>query len=434
MLSGSPAETGCDPTDIGQVSTAAKRRRTDAEAASNIVAGSRANDMIALLFYNTVVNAGSGDRTDHYECSPEYTHQLFDDERVVLTVPEGRHIREVRIRVFVDCRDLSHSIIFPPRSLLAHEEARQLLQRMRSGLPPDCAVIEDDLLLSTDSCWRGGEVLKRIRRTSLPASNDPTWEVPFRLLSSCCDPWTVCRPSYRAPPGQLVDSFIKGDLQLAVHLASNAHEGAGLLLRRAEKLAMWFIETADSVDFSDDRWEVLFLFAAAAAAGDTSAATASTTTAQKMDRFVGYFTLFSFRNPYLGTNFIALSVRAQTYSRSHLTSLYAAMEHAILYYATEHCMVCRYQAASMPSTHRSLRAAPRIGSRVVAVRVPTGRCPPRGQRGHRGGPLSGLPSPPRSGGLRLVPAALRHWHGGPEDNKRSADGIIIIIICDPPQQ
>lgn len=295
MLSGPPAEASCNPTDSSQVSAGTKRRRTDAETASNNVAGSRTNDMIALLFYNTVVNVGPGDRTDHYECSPEYTHQLFDDERVILTVPEGRHIREVRIRVFIDCRDLSHSIIFPPRSLLVHEEARQLLQRMRSGLPPDCAVIEDDLDLSTDSSWRGGEVLKRVRKTSLPAaSNDPAWEVPFRLLSSCCDPWTVCRPSYRAPPGQLVDSFRKGDLQLAVHLASDAHEGAGLLLRRAEKLAMWFIETADSVDFSDDRWEVLFLFA-----GDASHPSAT----QKADRFVGYFTLFSFRNPYLGTSF-----------------------------------------------------------------------------------------------------------------------------------
>lgn len=289
MLSGPAAEAGCDPTEVCDAS-GTKRRRTDAEAANNNVSGSRANDLIALLFYNAVLGARSGDRTDHYEVSPEYTHQLFDDERVVLTVPEGRHIREVRIRVFIDCRDLSHSIIFPPRSLLAHEEARQLLQRMRSGLPPDCAVIEDDLLLSADSSWRGGEVLKRVRRTSPSAL-----ELPFRLLSSCCDPWTVCRPSYRAPPGQLVDSFRKGDLQLAVHLASNAHEGAGLLLQRAEKIAMWFIETADSVDFSDDRWEVLFLFA-----GDMSTSP-SATAARRVDRFVGYFTLFSFRNPYLGT-------------------------------------------------------------------------------------------------------------------------------------
>jgi hypothetical protein len=295
MLSGPSVEADCDPTEVCDAS-GTKRRRTDPEAVNNNVAGWRANDMIALLFYNAVIGAGSGDRTDHYEVSPEYTHQLFDDERVILTVPEGRHIREVRIRVFIDCRDLSHSIIFPPRSLLAHEEARQLLQRMRSGLPPDCAVIEDDLLLSSDSSWRGGEVLKRVRRTKPSAM-----EEPFRLLSSCCDPWTVCRPSYRAPPGQLVDSFRKGGLQLAVHLASNAHEGAGLLLQRAEKLAMWFIETADSVDFSDDRWEVLFLFA-----GDMAT---SPSAAQKVDRFVGYFTLFSFRNPSLGTSSIAF-VRA----------------------------------------------------------------------------------------------------------------------------
>ena len=32
------------------------------------------------------------------------------------------------------------------------------------------------------------------------------------------------------------------------------------LLSKAEKLALWFIETADSVDFQSDQWEALFLF------------------------------------------------------------------------------------------------------------------------------------------------------------------------------
>jgi len=38
--------------------------------------------------------------------------------------------------------------------------------------------------------------------------------------------------------------------------------GASELIARAEKTAMWFIETADSVDFADLRWSAVLLFQA----------------------------------------------------------------------------------------------------------------------------------------------------------------------------
>jgi hypothetical protein len=67
-------------------------------------------------------------------------------------------------------------------------------------------------------------------------------------------------------------------------LATNADDGASTLLKRAEGLAMWYIETADGVDFTDSRWEVVYLY-------------------QKTLHsycFVGYMTLFTFRNPFAG--------------------------------------------------------------------------------------------------------------------------------------
>lgn len=35
--------------------------------------------------------------------------------------------------------------------------------------------------------------------------------------------------------------------------------GAVELIERLEKVAIWFIETADSVDFTDPRWKALLL-------------------------------------------------------------------------------------------------------------------------------------------------------------------------------
>jgi len=61
--------------------------------------------------------------------------------------------------------------------------------------------------------------------------------------------------------------------------------GASELIARAEKTAMWFIETADSVDFADLRWSAVLLF--------------QTLSNERV--FVGYMTLFSFLNPITGS-------------------------------------------------------------------------------------------------------------------------------------
>lgn len=65
-------------------------------------------------------------------------------------------------------------------------------------------------------------------------------------------------------------------------------KGAGALLKKAECLAMWYIETADGVDFNDTRWEVVNLYKA------------STRGSKTCYSFVGYMTLFTFRNPFAG--------------------------------------------------------------------------------------------------------------------------------------
>jgi hypothetical protein len=59
------------------------------------------------------------------------------------------------------------------------------------------------------------------------------------------------------------------------------------LLQRAERLAMWYIETASTIDFNDDKWEVLFLMKKDLRTNERS--------------FIGYATLYTFHNPFLGS-------------------------------------------------------------------------------------------------------------------------------------
>lgn len=101
-------------------------------------------------------------------------------------------------------------------------------------------------------------------------------------------------------------------------------QGAGELLSRAEKIAMWYIETASSIDFKDDKWEVVYIIKRV---GD-----------QKI--FVGYCTLYTFHNPFLGSKIricqvlilppfqgkgfgrkLLLFIYNLVYSRSHISEI-----------------------------------------------------------------------------------------------------------------
>ena len=87
--------------------------------------------------------------------------------------------------------------------------------------------------------------------------------------------------------GQKIHEFEVGVDKFAITLAKNDDNGAAALLNTCEKMAMWFIETADSVDFSDRRWEAMFVHRKGLVAHS--------------NEFVGYMTLFTFNNPIVGS-------------------------------------------------------------------------------------------------------------------------------------
>ena len=190
-----------------------------------------ANDVIKLHF--------SG-----YEesISPTYTHQLFDDE--LITFDPLSYSQDIVDSLCIDVNiDLSGGISLSSVLVTGNiDDAKktEILGKLGKGLP------------------------------------DVVGEEDARFL----------------PCGRLLRSFKVEDAAYEIWHATHEDKGACECLKQAERLAVWFIETADSVDFRDDRWEVLFLLRATTCVGSDL----------NKDRvFVGYTTLFSFRNPMIGS-------------------------------------------------------------------------------------------------------------------------------------
>jgi hypothetical protein len=195
----------------------------------------RANERIRLHFHGLDVR----------EFEPTFTHQLFDDEKLDFLSEDELALR---ISVHVQCQqELATSVSIT--GIESRITTQILIDHLKKGLPRDVTIDSTDL----------------VKTISLPV-------------------------------GQHVHSFMNNNHQYHICLATDKDTNAGDLLHRAEKLAMWFIETADAIDFSDPRWEVLFLYEQHPIIQSTD--NASNHQCQYL--FVGYTTLFTFHNPILG--------------------------------------------------------------------------------------------------------------------------------------
>ena len=68
-----------------------------------------------------------------------------------------------------------------------------------------------------------------------------------------------------------------------------------MFLRRAEKVAMWHIETADAVDYADEHWEIATLYRCQDVIDNNNNNIDSC-----VRSVVGYMTLYTFLNPFKG--------------------------------------------------------------------------------------------------------------------------------------
>ena len=174
---------------------------------------------------------------DGRRCSPSFTHQLFEEETIL--VPSLSYDCPLTIILYVSLTDtvsLSAIKIDSQKEVMSPRDRAELMETLGKALPP----------LDSDA---------------LPL----------------------------IPVGKRIEQFEHSDVRYEIWLATHRDAHACELLSRCEKLAIWFIETADGVDFRDDRWEALFLFEV------------TQKNERSQYRLAGYTTLFSFRNPVVGS-------------------------------------------------------------------------------------------------------------------------------------
>lgn len=254
-----------------------------------------ANAFISLVFVDSCCNLGSPKEAttareyQYFNSKPTYTHQLFDEEKISFlsdvtfnafnatynSVGKGSDGARSKpeLLIYVKCDDLSHYATTRMITLQADKET--LMDHIKSSLP------------TSSICHVGDEC----SFDSL-VSESSVVTVPGSLLSA---------------PSTFLDGSVRNYIQLPsslssfeMHLASAKDSGAQELLHRAELIAKWYIETADSVNFADERWEVLNLHRKDSfdlTGVNDSAAHAEASTYS----FAGYMTLFTFNNPFLGS-------------------------------------------------------------------------------------------------------------------------------------
>lgn len=249
----------------------------------------KANDIIELYFYNAT------SFNNEYGCNrsfrPEYTHQLFDNEEISFLLSEEYDKNETKVKIYIDClQQLKHSLYFSKN--IKEQHCQQLYQKLIKSLPDDTIIIKDDI---------NNLILNQIT----PIVNTNITSI-IPLISP-------------PPPGILLHSFYNHKQLFEIWLVTSKDHNhtttANKVLECSMKIAMWYIETADMIDFSDDRWEALFLYSCSndcynnnsnsnntinnnTYSDNNNSCTKSTITTNRS--FVGYMTLFSFRNPFQG--------------------------------------------------------------------------------------------------------------------------------------
>lgn len=248
-----------------------KRQRLDESGAScppatvardnfALAAFPRANDVINFLVRSPFSDTLSA------PVRPWFTHQIFPDEQLRLTTtqfPPGSSID-----VVVDAQTLAFDVEVHLAADIPMSDQQAVLEYLKEHMRP--------LALPKDTADAQFRVIG-------PDHRQPATEAKRAEDQAC------------AAIGELVaTNFCSAEdpttfeVRLASHQSATA---ATALLARLEALAMWFIETASPVDFTEAKWELLLAYEVGR----------STTTAAPTRSVAGYLTLYTFHNPFLGS-------------------------------------------------------------------------------------------------------------------------------------
>jgi hypothetical protein len=270
----------------------------------------RANDHILLIFYSSLFPS-SDSSCQICAIHPSFTHQLFPDEEISL--PSSVDISKFSIFIFINEIDLSHSVYINGMNDVKVIES--LKEGLQKGIP------EDSIYLIEKPSFMD-EVLENLTKTESKDAIMMSFPVSS-LLSVIGSVNSSIEPSSH-PPGKLLHSFdipsqktqqqqqeTEENRKFEIFLSGNANPTALFILQRFEKIAIWFIETADSIDFTDHRWELLLLYEkqilpSSSSSPSTTLISSSTDSSllslPSRHSFVltGYMTLFTFHNPFAG--------------------------------------------------------------------------------------------------------------------------------------
>lgn len=199
---------------------------------------------------------------------PWFTHQIFPDEKIELDSESFPACSSIEITI--DAKTIEFSVHVKLSEAMADDKRVKMSTYLREKLPAGVPTNTPITFTSPDY---------EFQETLLPAEVAQT--------SALMD---------GIPVGTLVHTFDRLGASedanhYAIYLATYKDAGSEALLARLEKVAMWYIETASAVDFHDDKWEMLVLYQFNKSNnGNVDSA-----------EVVGYLTLYTFHNPFLGS-------------------------------------------------------------------------------------------------------------------------------------
>lgn len=248
-------ESNDDLTSSIETESEGKDEEEDRPSSEDAIS-QHANDHIYLNYHTPTTSQTVP--SSSFRLHPNFTHQLFPNEMISYISREEIH--RLSIQIHINTCNLQHYVHIHGSE--SSDITSRLKQDLALALPSDviyCDTANPQISLSNLS-----PVGKLVHSFTLPTSSKDSIQERHQE-------------------------------HYEVYLATYKDEHANDLLIKLEKIAMWFIETADSVDFSDPRWEILVLYQKHL----ISSSDGDTTTIYSI---VGYITLFTFHNPFHGDN------------------------------------------------------------------------------------------------------------------------------------
>lgn len=225
--------------------------------------------------------------SQYFSIQPTFTHQIFEDELINnLTDDE---INTIEIIIGINYHNLHHHLLICGN--LSTDTIDFIHEKLKNFLPKDYTYGENMLNNYEENN-------NEISNYFLPPGRNL---IEYNKIIEEEDSNHFDRLKDEDNNLNLEDkinekNFKKRKYELKFYLSQNTDNNSLKLLRRLESIAIWFIETADGIDFNDPQWELLTYYKVPIDEQD------DTSSQSNLPIFLGYQTFFSFLNPFSGSH------------------------------------------------------------------------------------------------------------------------------------